>query len=55
MKETPAVPLVHLVALAGGLVVVAIAVRGISAAIRVALEELDYRAGDLESWFRGLT
>ena len=55
MKEMPAVSVTHLAAIAGALVVVTIAARVIHAAIRVALEELDYRAGDLESWVRRAT
>jgi hypothetical protein len=52
MKETPGVPVAQLAAIAAGMVAVVVASRGISAAIRVVMEELDYRAGDLESWLR---
>ena len=55
MKEMTDVSVAHLVAIGGAIVGVVVAARVISAAIRVALEELDYRAGDLESWLRRAT
>lgn len=50
-----ALPVVPLAAIAAGMVAAAAAARGLSAAIAIALDELDYRAGTAcDTWFKFL-
>jgi hypothetical protein len=52
MADAVEVPWVQLAAVAGGLVVLAIVVRGVTAVGRVALGEARYRAGDPDVWLK---
>jgi hypothetical protein len=41
----------HLPLLVAGVAVAAVASRGLAAVVRLAVEELDYRAGETDAWW----
>jgi hypothetical protein len=52
MADAGEVPWVTLAAVAGGLVAVAVVVRGATGVVRIALGEARYRASDPDAWLR---
>lgn len=54
MADAVEVPWVQLAAVAGGLIVLAVVVRGVSAVARVAIGEARYRANDPDAWLKWL-
>jgi hypothetical protein len=52
MTDADEVPWGMLAAVAGGVVALAIVVRGATAVVRIALGEARYRAGDPDTWLK---
>ena len=52
MADADEVPWVMLAAVAGGVVALAIVVRGVVAVVRIALGEARYRASDPDAWLK---
>ena len=54
MSDTDEVPWAMLAAVAGGVVAVAVVVRGATGVVRIALGEARYRANDPDAWLKWL-
>jgi hypothetical protein len=52
MADTVEVPWAQLAAVAGGVLALAIVVRGVTAVARIALGEARYRASDPDTWLK---
>lgn len=52
MAETSLVPWLQVAVIAAGMVAVAAATRSLQTGLRVAFHELDYRAGEIDHWFK---
>jgi hypothetical protein len=52
MADTDMVPWGTVAAVAGGLVAVAVVVRGVRGAVRIALGEARFRASDPDTWLK---
>jgi hypothetical protein len=54
MTETVEVPWVKLTAVVGGVLALAVVVRGVIGVVRIAIGEARYKAGDPDTWTRWL-
>jgi hypothetical protein len=52
MADADEIPWGTLAAVAGGVVALAVVVRGVTAVVRIALGEARYRASDPDTWLR---
>ena len=52
MADTVEIPWGQLAVVGGGLLVLAVVVRGVTAVVRIALGEARYRAGDPDVWLK---
>ena len=52
MADADEVPWAMLAAVAGGMVALAVVVRGVTAVVRIALGEARYRANDPDAWLK---
>jgi hypothetical protein len=52
MADTDEVPWAMVAAVAGGLVAVAVVVRGVTGVVRIALGEARFRASDPDTWLK---